>query len=475
MTLVFQTISVEFLTCIEMSKAFLQQLLEEEIALLNKDDLHTRIVANKEAHKFTVSTNNLIEEIYNQLRAKQVASPQVINSVEMKELITEEANRIVDASYRFMKKFSKERAGNVRNLRKRPGGGYSVTVLVSSGKTRTIDGQRQKLPNDIFDTIKESYRSPRRTAVNRLNKFLSSKGESTQISEFDFLDLDHKGGSVISRMEVNKSKARVGDKTSQFKGEDGDSLSKEDLESLGITLYVSKTDTLAQTTVEVGLRASALNRGIDATKQKKFKKNYLRTLKKALKKLNKSKNFADRQGSDSRTQIERKKIIKAFDKSVRAGKKVKKKTVNTKIKLSKGKEVSKTIKPKVKKGRQEAVGVGNLKIKKNRQKRSSANSYISLAAIINQKLPETVAKNMKLPGLQYRTGRFAGSVRVTDVNVTSQGFPSIGYTYQRNPYQTFEPGGKQGSTERDPRKVIDKSIREIAAGLLVGRFYTRRV
>ena len=81
---------------------------------------------------------------------------------------------------------------------------------------------------------------------------------------------------------------------------------------------------------------------------------------------------------------------------------------------------------------------------------------------------------MKPPALQNRTGRFAQSVRVTDVMLTQKGYPSIGYTYRKNPYQTFEMGHKQGSKDRDPRTLIDRSIREIAAELLVGRFFTRR-
>ena len=81
------------------------------------------------------------------------------------------------------------------------------------------------------------------------------------------------------------------------------------------------------------------------------------------------------------------------------------------------------------------------------------------------------------PGLENVSGRFAGSVRVTDVAQTPKGFPSIGYTYQKNPYQVFEPGqgiAPWATAERDPRKVIDASIREIAATLLQGRFFTRR-
>ena len=102
----------------------------------------------------------------------------------------------------------------------------------------------------------------------------------------------------------------------------------------------------------------------------------------------------------------------------------------------------------------------------------------SLIQLLNAKLPQTVAENMGPPGLEYRTGRFASSVRVTDVNQTAQGYPSIGYTYQRNPYQVFEMGAgdqRWATPERDPRKLIDRSIREIASQLAIGRFYTRRI
>lgn len=102
-------------------------------------------------------------------------------------------------------------------------------------------------------------------------------------------------------------------------------------------------------------------------------------------------------------------------------------------------------------------------------------SQTKLYAALSAKINPTVAKNMGEPALQYQTGRFASSVKITDVGATPQGFPSVGYTYQLYPYQTFEPGFRQGSVERDPRKLIDGSIREIAAQMVVGRLYTRRL
>jgi len=113
--------------------------------------------------------------------------------------------------------------------------------------------------------------------------------------------------------------------------------------------------------------------------------------------------------------------------------------------------------------------------KQARRTPTAGASLVSFQALLNDRLPDTVAKNMQDPRLNYQTGRFASSVRSTDVMITPQGFPSIGYTYMKYPYQTFEPGFAQGSPDRDPRRLIEMSIREIAAGVLVGRFYTRRV
>jgi len=93
-------------------------------------------------------------------------------------------------------------------------------------------------------------------------------------------------------------------------------------------------------------------------------------------------------------------------------------------------------------------------------------SPVALRNLLNEYLPQAVAQNMGSPALNYRTGRFANSTRVENVNIGPRGGLHIDYTYMRNPYETFEPGGKQGSVQRDPRKLIGKSIRELAVGML---------
>ena len=116
--------------------------------------------------------------------------------------------------------------------------------------------------------------------------------------------------------------------------------------------------------------------------------------------------------------------------------------------------------------------------KRTTDTKSTGVSPFSYMAMINKKLPQTVRKNMSPPGFQNQSGRFANSVKVQDVNMTKQGHPSFGYTYAKNPYQVFEVGegaAPWATAQRDPRKLIDKSIREVAAELAIGRFYTRRL
>jgi hypothetical protein len=108
-------------------------------------------------------------------------------------------------------------------------------------------------------------------------------------------------------------------------------------------------------------------------------------------------------------------------------------------------------------------------------------SPINLKALIpqiNMKLHDQIKRNMGSPALNYRTGRFAHSAHVLDIQQTPKGFPSIHYTYQRDPYSLFEyPGGspRLATPQRDPRKIIGTSIRELASELIEGRFYTKRL
>ena len=108
---------------------------------------------------------------------------------------------------------------------------------------------------------------------------------------------------------------------------------------------------------------------------------------------------------------------------------------------------------------------------------SMRSNWLQLLPIINAKLPDTVAKNMKSPRLNFRTGRFAQSAQVVNIEQTPQGFPSIVFDYERDPYDVFDRTlgrAPWNTVQRDPRALVDMSVREIVREMAIGRFFTRR-
>lgn len=95
-------------------------------------------------------------------------------------------------------------------------------------------------------------------------------------------------------------------------------------------------------------------------------------------------------------------------------------------------------------------------------------SLVSLQSLINRHLQDVISANMgdgnSKNSLNYRTGRFASTVKVERMSQSREGMITAFYSYMQNPYATFSDGGRQSSPKtRDPKLLISKSIREIAA------------
>lgn len=130
-------------------------------------------------------------------------------------------------------------------------------------------------------------------------------------------------------------------------------------------------------------------------------------------------------------------------------------------------------KPKVAKTSSSSVTITTGSKQKKSTKKVSNNlppttSLTSLQLLINTHLQNVISANMgdgsSKKVLNYRTGRFAGSAKVETMSQSRQGMITAFYSYMKNPYQTFEPGFKQGTPKtRDPKLLISQSIREIAA------------
>ena len=93
-------------------------------------------------------------------------------------------------------------------------------------------------------------------------------------------------------------------------------------------------------------------------------------------------------------------------------------------------------------------------------------------AFVQSRLTKQVQSNMGRPALQNQTGRFAESVQL--VNVMPQGNQfHMDYTYDDR-YRGFELG-RQYPAGYDPRTLIERSIRDLAAAKLETKFTLRRV
>lgn len=97
-----------------------------------------------------------------------------------------------------------------------------------------------------------------------------------------------------------------------------------------------------------------------------------------------------------------------------------------------------------------------------------------LIMVINSNLHEQIKHNMGTGNshnvLNYRTGRFANSVKVERLSESRQGMITAFYSYMKNPYATFSRGGRQEKPfTRDPKSLISKSIREIAQTMVTNQ------
>jgi hypothetical protein len=95
-------------------------------------------------------------------------------------------------------------------------------------------------------------------------------------------------------------------------------------------------------------------------------------------------------------------------------------------------------------------------------------SLVRLQALLDAFLVQQVKQNMgsgtSTSVLNLRSGRFAESVKVERLSESRAGMITAFYTYMKNPYATFSQGGQQSRpASRDPKLLISRSIREIAA------------
>lgn len=351
---------------------------------------------------------------------------------------------------------------------------FVITLFISKNDIRPIKiwGGKKEVAGTVFSTARNYYSKRAKEAGVVINAALGRAKNKRKPK----INLAHAEENSIARQRVDTNKSFLIDKLSK-ESITNPKITQADIDILSTFITMEKSSDLDRDVINTTLGSGSENQREGFILQRAELEKWREDLRSAILKINSSKHFAERKGSDSRVTVEKKKIINRAKKGFKAHKNLKTNFEDSRIKQTKNYNKSIIIKPKIFSGTKTGVsGAGASKAQL--LKKTSANSTIGLMAILNAKLPGVVKENMGAPGLENRTGKFASSVRVLEVTKTTQGFPSVGYTYEKNPYQIFEKGAGKvpwATVDRDPRVVIDRSIREIAAGIMAGRFYTRRI
>lgn len=446
-------------------KKFLTKLDKE---LQRNSDKYRSAVTNKKYHVFIYRSSDLrntLKLLLDKSTSFDNEGREILRNVrkELNPLITK-LTKNIRAEFKTIAAASKGSVSIDTSIR----GGIKVTVLEFEKKKGQRDNFKliQNAYKDHLDDFYKDFLKILGKPIVRKSK--SAKGGKVNVGTAgQAFNLEHYKGASNIEMFINDAIHAALDKV--YKTTDTTGIKKE-LQKYQLDTVLTVHKKVKQGKVEVKLGSQLLN-VIQSKEEQGLKRDLTKELRNAIQKLD----VVNLEGSDSLLDGQRKKVIKTVVTPFKKSKNLTVKHEKTTVKESGPTTLRK--KPKVRKNTKTQVPLVR-KRKLEPREGDNRRSMFAIMAMINQKLPQTVEKNMAAPGLENRTGRFARSVKLTDVSATRQNFPSFGYTYDKEPYQVFEIGRGRApwaTPERDPRRVIDASVRELAAEMAIGRFYTRRV
>lgn len=472
-----------------MAQAALESLAAElEKELKKNSEEYRAVVSDFMPHKITISEKDIKAESRKQLRLMLDYGPRQKLPSELEKIIKQEVPKMCRTLYDMFdpKKFegtrrvylASERRGSFKEftfrLATKPGTSRNVFSYFRRAKQRAQRGLIDALDSELVIMGKRGLKEQQERRKKDGTKY-------TVTVRSQFLAVGHADATAVATQRSLKAQKIYADWILQ-QSPDLQDLMKEQYGNLfvKVTKKPGTRNTIA--TVQASLESDLGNKS-KANTDKALAGNLEKQLNN-LKQLKDSERIANLEGSDSPLEVVQKEMLNQFGdigKSKRRKTNIKKQKINNTKADGSSKSKTRNKKQPGKMSTKAAIlgkglrgGGGKHKTTGNRPGPSNT-SIPQMMGVLNRDLSSVVEKNMIYPRLENRTGRFANSARVTDIMKTPSGFPSIGYTYDKNPYQTFEVGYRQGSPDRDPRKIIDMSIREIALQFALGRFYTRRV
>lgn len=422
-----------------MAKQDLHKLVEaarKELEGSNKL-LKVREQYNKEPHVYSVNFDNIQAEILQQIKRKK-ASLSPNQKTALDTIIYEYIKALHDTfKFRSSKVFNYNVFGNDKSF---------YVVITSEGSS-----------SDIYAKIAEIRKDRLSTMRNKIVKLFPSV---TKDATRHLLEIGHMQGHGISEVRIQRALSRLNTVTPRLPGTESifSLVAKSFQYNNGSNLkefrmYVTDESIVGNT----GLKSAGENKMLVTARQilDEFLANNV--------------DWGNQKGSNSAVEIAISELLRTAKKG---GAKV---TGNTSKRKSASSTVASkaTIKGKAKVAKTiKDTPIGDIDIPAQ-----SGMNWLSLLPIINAKLAPRVMSNMRSPALVNRTGTFANSAKVVNIEQTREGFPSFVFDYERNPYDVFDrtKGRSPWNTpERDPRALVDKSLREIVREMAIGRFYTRR-
>jgi len=427
-----------------MAKADLLRLAEKAMSHLEKSR-NFRNISNRQPHIFLIDKDNILRQILTQINRKRKPTKKQFEALEQ----SVEAY-IQDLYGTFRNRTSKEYTYRVFG---RPPS-FKVLVVSKTGK------------GDVFRKIRE-IRSGRRNEIKLAKSIADIFSRDASITEerlAHLFDLGHMEGSSVAEQRVQAALAKFTTVNSSI-------VNSQQLDRI-INLAVSTKERSGGQTVGKDFVVTVTDESFSANQLKGSaeEKEFVAEAQKLLAEFIENNNdWANQKGSRSATEIIMAELINT---AIKRGAKAKKQ----KVSVSKSEKVA--VKKRIRSKKPVAVNLDAEDVSNQvpAQERARTN-WLSLINIINARLTPKVVANMKFPALQNRTGTFAGSAEVLTVESSREGYPTFVFDYERNPYDVFDRtlGRSPWNTpERDPRALVDKSVREVVREMAIGRFYTRR-
>jgi len=483
-----------------MSKRNLDGLIERLSVKLENEEAY-RSVVDRRTHVYTVDRKKLWRELYDQISGIYVQDPNSIklffNNKNAPGLATELGKLLDKYIDGLRQRIAGYKSKNIEiskptNL---PNGGFKVELTgVGSSNTSIFDAlnrirkestkqQEYLLPSlrkEVFDTMMNS--SFIKNLMQSGNKHIESTLKARTIG-IEYIEPSTgkkrvKGGLLEAGHGSGYSAIEQDIRDNIILGQDGlsDSISKlpKEVQELGKLRLIVKKNSVTSKHLAYIFEQGAQSNNLRSGQERKLREVLSSEIQAFVSSM--SADFWANFESSSSVNTGIKHQIFSPAKKVSGSK-----TPNVKLQGVGSTPKSKPMSLKGKVDKTESTASMNIKSKgkgiRSTEVKQETKNWSSLLPIINRRLPIIVMKNMHPPALQNRTGRFANSTKVVGVETTKNGYPSLIFDYQRDPYDVFDKsrGRSPWNTPgRDPSTLVDKSIREIMRDIAVDRFYTRR-